>query len=138
MRLAILFFAVLCLGGCLLGCTAMQPTAFTKEFSDSARMVATSISDQAVWDRVLARLNGQVIDPGVEAYAGILYVAGGKVRGVSGQVSIEGDGTGSGQLSPEARAVIVELGRNPDLAKVLAERMAMWKAEQPASAPSTP
>ena len=97
------------------GCSGHGPNAFPQELSDTVRQVGTSVTDQAVWQDVLARLNGQVIEPGVETYAGVLYVAGVKLAGTSGQLSLEGEGSGAGQLSPEARTVLMELGRRPDL-----------------------
>lgn len=122
------------------GCQSFQPNAFTAEFADAARQVATSVGDQAVWERVLARLDGQVIEPGVEGYAGVLYVAGGKLTGVSGQITIEGDGNGSGALSADARAVIVELGkRRPDLLRELiaAASQALATTDAPTTQPGS-
>jgi len=97
------------------GCASLTPAGFPAELSDAARQISVSTLDQAVWTRLLARLDGQIIEPGMEGYAGVLYVAGGKLRGVSGQLSIEGDGGGSGELSETARAAIVELSTRPDL-----------------------
>ena len=64
---------------------------------------------------MVGNVNGQVIDPGLEVYAGILYVAGGKLRGVSGQVGISGQGSGSGEITPEASEAIRAIMTNPEL-----------------------
>lgn len=97
-----------------IGCGA--PQAMPKEFAEVARSVGASIADQAVWQEVLARIDGEVIEPGIEGYAGVLYVAGGKLTGASGRIRLEGDGTGSGALSPEARAAILSEFTEPGLA----------------------
>lgn len=73
------------------GCAELRPTAFPSEMSQAFTDVGKSIVTQADWNTVLARLNGQVIEPGVEAYAGVLYIAGGKITGTSGSLTIEAD-----------------------------------------------
>ncbi len=118
----------LLLGGCA------APQAMPAEFALVAKQIGTSISDQAVYDRTLARIDGQVIDPGLEAYAGMLYIAGAKIRGASGQVKLEGDGAGSGALSPEARAVILRLAEEPGLF----EKFLKWASEQAIEKPDEP
>lgn len=138
-----LFAGLLALLGCPanVGCNTMQPNGFPREFGLAAQQVSTAISDQAVFERVLARLDGQIIEPGVEGYAGMLYIAGGRLRGVSGQLSIEGDGRGSGTLSPEARQKLLSLGITPDLLEQVLAYLREQKTSPPAPAPpslSTP
>ncbi|MCC6360631.1 MAG: hypothetical protein IT450_17975 [Phycisphaerales bacterium] len=102
-------FGLLILAAVLAACGGCQlaPTAFPKELGDVARAAATSMTDQAVWETMVANVNGQVIDPGMEVSAGVLYVATARLRGVSGQVGISGTGSGSGEgNSPEASAAI--------------------------------
>lgn len=82
---------------------------FPRELGQSAQAIVTSMTDQAVWQDIASNVDGEVINPGVRGYVGVLYVAGGNLEGVSGRVSLKGVGTGSGQLSPEARAKILEL-----------------------------
>lgn len=102
---------------CTVGCNTLQPSALPREYADVARAVATSVTDQALWEKIAANIDGQVIDPGIEGGAGVMYIAYGKLRGVSGQISLRGDGTGSQEPSPEAKEAIrkILLGR-PDLA----------------------
>lgn len=109
----------------LAGCaTTMGPAAFPAELGDAVRQVSTSIGDQASWERVMARLGGQVIEPGREGYVIQEYRAGARIVGVSGQLLLEGDGAG-GALSAEARAVLLELAARPTL---LAELQAARRA----------
>ena len=123
----------------LVGCASLTPAGFPAELSDAARQISVSTMDQAVWTRLLARLDGQIIEPGMEGYAGVLYVAGGKLRGVSGQLRIEGEGDGAGALSDEARAAIVDLAKRPDLlAKLLAFVEAVQADAVAADVPGVP
>ena len=92
----------------LLGCT---PTGMPREFGEAGKALIVSLTDQAAWQTIIGRLEGQAIEPGIEGYAGVLYVAGGKLRGFSGQVGISGTGTGTGQPSAEALAKIRDLIR---------------------------
>ena len=109
LALAWLFANLLAVGS--VGCGALNTgiTAFPAEFADSARVVAADITNQAVWDRILARLDGQIIEPGLEFYTGVVYVYGAKMPGVSGQLSVEGDGEGTGQIDPDAKAAAIDL-----------------------------
>ena len=112
----------------LSGCSMLHAPGFSAELSDAARQVSMSIADQAVWEDVLARLDGQIIEPGVLTYGGTIFVAGAKLTGASGQLKLEGEGAGSGGLSPEARAALVELAQRPD---VLAELIGWLSASYP-------
>lgn len=113
------------LGGCLsTGCNSLQPNAFPKEVSVIAQQVGTAMAEKAVWDKVLARIDGQVIDPGFEGGAGVMYIAYGKLKGVSGQVKLEGDGSATTPRSPESEAFIRELANRPDLLELLIQKLA--------------
>ena len=69
-----------------------------------------------MWQSIAGSVNGEVIEPGIEGYAGVLYVTGGKLTGVSGTVALSGQGTGSGQLSDLSRDEILGLIQsNPEL-----------------------
>ena len=116
----------------LSGCAAMQPAGFPKEMSAAFGQIGTSLADQSVWQEIATRLGGQVIEPGVEGYAGVLYVAGGRLTGTSGQLSLEGDGSGLAGLSPAAREAVVELAQQPDLL----ERFLAWVESQ--ASPDSP
>lgn len=106
----------------LAGCES-GPSGMPREFAATLQQVATSMSDQAVWDRIIGGVAGQAIEPGIEGYAGVLYVAGGKITGFSGQVDLRGEGRGSGALSPEARAALLALARAPNTPIEIAERI---------------
>lgn len=139
-------FCTLILAACLAtlaGCQAFQPTAFPKELGDVARAAAASMTDQAVWQDIVANVNGQVIDPGMEVSAGVLYVASARLKGVSGQVGISGTGGGTGEgNSPEAaagiRAVLTDPGFFERLADAVARRIAggTFRAETPPADPA--
>lgn len=88
------------------GCT---PVMFPREIGDSARAIVVSATDQAIWEKLVASVDGQVIEPGIEGYAGVLYVAGGKLTGVSGRVAISGDGHGGGNASAAALSKIRDI-----------------------------
>ena len=89
------------------GCSAPAAKGFPAEFSQAAGQITTSIADQAVWEKISANLDGSVIEPGYEGYAGMLYVAGGKIAGFSGHVGASAIGDGSGALTPKAREAIL-------------------------------
>lgn len=89
------------------GCSA--PTGFPKEFSQTARAVAVSMTDQAVWERLMARLRGHINNPGLRFSAGIEYYTEFKIIGTDGDVWLEGNGTGTGTLSPKARTALLQI-----------------------------
>lgn len=100
------FFAIIALAGC-----NAIPTAMPKEFATAAKQLSTSTLTQADWKEILGRLNGQVIEPGIQVYAGVLYIAGTKITGASGQLTIEANGTGN-SLTPEERAKIMDMTKD--------------------------
>ncbi len=122
----------------LLGLTGCATPAFKglpAEFGQAASQITTSISDQAVWEKISANLDGSVIEPGFEGYAGVLYVAGGRIAGFSGHVGASAIGEGSGELTPAARsAILEELGRDERYRAFLLQLME--KAKVPTDAPT--
>lgn len=104
---------LLCSLALAVGCATVP--AFPKELSIAAKQISTSVTDQAIWSEVVARLDGQVVEPGIETGAGVKYFAYAKLTGASGQVGLNAQGAGSGQLSPEARAVLLALANDPEL-----------------------
>jgi len=119
----------------LTGCGA-GVNAFPKEIGEVAKSVAVSMTEQSVWQNVVANVDGQVVEPGMEVYAGMIYVAGGKLKGVSGQVGLRGTGTGTGvPNSPDANAAIRQILLDQTLTEA-AKREAILKligsATQPA------
>ena len=101
------FLMLVPLNAALAGCAG--PTALPREFSAVARTVATSLTDQAVWKKLVADIGAEAIEPGLEVSAGVKYFAAVRITGVAGRVGISGTGGGSGELSSEARRSIVEL-----------------------------
>lgn len=94
----------------LVGCNTV-PTAMPREFATAAEQIATGITDQGILQKYTANLQGQVIEPGMETYAGVLYLAGAKLKGFSGQVGLAGEGVGNGEgLSPEALQSVLTAG----------------------------
>lgn len=116
------------------------PKAFPEEMGAVAKAVATSMTDQAVWQNIVANVDGQVIDPGFEGGAGMMYIAYGKLRGVSGQVGIRGTGVGNGEgNSPEASAAIRAVLSDPGLIERLADAVIeRIRRGVPASQPDAP
>lgn len=112
----------------LFGCNTV-PTAFPQEFAVAAKQLSTSVADQAVWSDIVAGLDGQVIEPGIETYAGVLYVAGAKLPGTSGQINLASKGAGNGQLSPEARQAILALANQYNVSPE--QVVAIIQANQP-------
>lgn len=111
LRLALALWPLLFFGGCLTGLSGCNtiPTAFPQEFAVAAKQIATSVATQAAWRDITAGLRGQVISPGIKTYAGMLYVAGAELPGVSGQIDLGAKGEGAGPLSDEGRAAILML-----------------------------
>lgn len=123
----------------LTGCASMQPYAFPQEFSRAAGQVATALTAESAWDQIAASLDGQVIDPGVEGWAGVLYVAGGKLRGVSGQVGLRGTGASPEPPGDDTRAALLHLAAHrPDLLEQLLAFLRDRDAPAPAPAPEPP
>lgn len=113
------------------------PTAFPKELGDVARAAATSMTDQAVWQSIVANVDGQVIDPGMEVSAGMMYVASARLKGVSGQVGISGSGSGNGEgNSPEASAAIRAVLSDPGVLAVIVDAVASRIRAAPSSQPT--
>lgn len=107
----------LVLSGCPLLSTGCQgPAAFPREMADGFRAVTTSIADQAQWKAIIGNVRGHVNNPGFVGYVAVKYEAGGRLEGVDGDVSLSGQGTGSGVTTPEAREAMIEtLRKNPQL-----------------------
>ena len=114
--LAVLLAAVFMLPGC----SMFQSNAMPGEMSTAFTQVGTSIAEQADWSRVLARLDGHVVNPGFRGAIGIEYYTYGQLIGADGAIKLEGDGEGS-TMSTEARAVIVRLAEEPDAFERLLE-----------------
>lgn len=113
--------------GCLsMGCSV---TAMPREMAGTLQAVAISMTDQAQWSSIQASLNGQVINPGFEGMVGVAYFARGTLTGVAGTIGLSGQGSGSGQASPEALATIRELlDEDPTLIERLLENETMKNA----------
>lgn len=125
----------------VLGCNALQPNALPREFGATAKQIGTSITEKASWEDVLARVDGQVIEPGIEAYFRQEYVVGSRLVGFSGQVRLEGDGSATGDTSDAARAAILGYGQNPDVLEKYIEYLRaveVARASSAAGAPATP
>ena len=97
MRFIVWILVAVLTGGCLFGCQ-IAPTGFPKEYGDAAQAITTSIASQAVWAEIAARLDGQIIEPGMEGYYRVEYAVGARLPGVSGQVALSGEGEGKGEI----------------------------------------
>lgn len=97
-------------------------SAFPKEFGETTKATAVSITDQARWERVLARLSGHVNNPGLRTEVGVTYFLEARLVGVDGDVQLEGDGTG-GELSQDARAKLLRLFSERPEAVILFEQL---------------
>ena len=117
------------------GCNTV-PVAFPQEFAVTAQQMSTSIADQALWSKIVADIDGQVIEPGIEVRAGVIYIAQSKLTGVSGQIRVAADGQGSGTLSPEARTAILAIANKYNVTpEQLSAFIASANAPAPASQP---
>ena len=99
---------VIAMSGC------QQPAAFPKEFAQATNQIVTSMTDQAVWDKLAANVRGHVNNPGLRTGAGLEYFAYARLDGFDGDVAADATGTGSGQLTPEARAAILRLAEGDE------------------------
>lgn len=82
------------------GCGA--PNAMPREMVQVVDRVTAIVEQQGVLSGFTSDVHGQVINPGIKVYAGILYVAGTNLEGVSGQVGLRSEGTGSGEVNKVA------------------------------------
>lgn len=114
------------------GCNTFQPHGLPQEFGGAAQQLSTSITEKASWERMLGRLDGQVIEPGLETFARVEWTAGARIAGMSGQVRLEGDGSAPGETSELARATIVGLTSNPDLLDKLLAALGQHGSAPPA------
>jgi hypothetical protein len=80
---------------------------FPREISQTVQAVGTSIATQAQWDRVLGRIRGHANNPGYRAAGGVEYFAEVKFVGFDGDVNLEAEGQGNGEITPETRAAII-------------------------------
>ncbi len=117
------------------GCNGLG--AMPKEFGRVMEKVANSTLDQAEWQTMAASIDGQVIEPGVEVSAGILYVARARMLGVSGRVGLNATGVGTGEgPSDEARKAILA-GENSAIKEAIAKAIERLLAgDAPASQPA--
>lgn len=95
---------------CNFGCNSI-PAAMPGEFATAARQLSTSMVDQAVWSELQGNLRGHALQPGYRTAAGVEYFAEVKIIGFDGDVGISADGTGTGQLTQQARDAIIDLAR---------------------------
>lgn len=94
----------------LTGCNGIA--SMPSEMGDGMRSMMVSMSSQAVWEQLQTQMDGDVIDPGMEVYGGVLYVGGARLKGVSGGISAAAVGHGTGELDPAAQAAILQLLSN--------------------------
>ena len=129
MRYVAMVLTLLFLGGC-----QIAPAGFPRELGDAAGQFSTGMNSQAVWDNVLGRLAGQVIEPGMESYAGVNYIAGVRITGASGQLLLEGGGHGTGEVNEEyVTALVAKYGHDRSFWEaVLEAAVEASKAAQPA------
>ena len=109
----LMFGAVLAACGtscCNFGCTSI-PAAMPQEFATAAKQLSASMVDQAIWKELQGQLRGHALQPGYRTSAGVEYFAEVRIVGFDGDVGIAASGEGSGQMSPEVRAAIVDLAR---------------------------
>lgn len=96
--------------GVLGGCTM---TAMPNDFAATFRQASTAMVTQTDWESVLADVDGNVHNPGLEFEAGIVYRAIARLEGVNGSVSLSGTGSG-GAIDPVIRDALIELGVPPE------------------------
>jgi len=116
-RLAIV--ALLCLGltSCVVGCLeSLRPKvdAFPDDIQGAIKATVEKIVDQGVLDTFTSNIEADVINPGIETYAGVLAVGGVYIRGMDGRVRMLSEGTGT-QLPPDARIALLERLQDPNI-----------------------
>lgn len=135
----VILAAILSLAILGFGCGPKAPLAFPYEAGQTFQATAASLNDQALWTKILARLSANVNNPGLRTAAGMEWFAEVKIIGTDGSILLEGDGEGSGTLSPEARKVITELldeETNSEVQQTLRYILQAWK-DRPAATPTT-
>jgi len=120
----------------LTGCASL-PSAMPNEQSQAVGAIVTAITTSAEWKDVLARVDGQVIQPGMEGYYCIEHTAGVRLPGVSGQVKLEGEGTGTGAPKDAViDAIIYRYTADPKLRDKIADKLMESLLLSPTSQPS--
>lgn len=132
-----LFVLFAWLFGLNVGCVS-APRAMADEFGTTAKQFATSVNDQAVWKKIAGNVRGHVNNPGIRTEAGVAYFAEVRLLGTDGDVELGAEGEGNGELSEEARAVILKLAKDynvsPEEARLLIREL---KSPAPAPAPAS-
>lgn len=120
----------------LTGCEAFRPTAYPSDVGHTLEAITTSMADQAVWNRIDANATAHVNNPGFVGFAGMLYVAGGFLKGVDGNLYLAGAGEGAGQMTAEAREVILKIMTDPSFGEKILE--ALTASPSPPATPELP
>jgi hypothetical protein len=108
---------VLCMAGFLglaTGCDDLRPKvdAFPQDFQGLVKGAVDKVTDQGVLDTFVSNVEGDVINPGIEAYGGLLAVSGVYIRGMDGRVRLMSQGTGT-QLPTAYRETLLSMLADP-------------------------
>lgn len=107
---------------CNVGCNALQPNGFPREMGEAAKAIVGTAATQAVFEQIAANVDGQAIEPGMEAYGGVIYFGGAKLRGFSGQIGLRAQGKGRGTpTTAEELKGVNDVVHNPDAADLIKE-----------------
>jgi len=97
-------------------CGCQSPAALPKAWEQGTSAFFASALDQARWERIVGSTDGHVNDPGYRLSGGIEYFAEARLTGVDGDIRLRADGGATGEITPEARAAILELVTDEELA----------------------
>jgi hypothetical protein len=111
-----------------------------KEFQQVAQASAASMTDQAKWEELLAKVEGNVINPRMVFEAAIVYRAVAGLEGVYGDVELSGTGTGTGEgPSDAARARIMQImERRPELSDAMIKLLEQLTSKTDSDPPLPP
>lgn len=78
-------------------CAACAPNALPPELVTVIDRAVDKVTAEGVLEKFTSNVSGQAIEPGIEAYGGILYVGGARLKGVSVQLGLTSEGSGVGE-----------------------------------------
>jgi len=125
-----LVIGLLAVSGCLGGCGL--PSGFPKELSQVTQMIVQKVSDEGTLEKWASNIEGNVFNPGVEAY--VCVSSGVRLAGVHGEIDLSAGGDSTRLPAGVREALIAQLnGPLSDAQRAAILSILGWN-RQPASA----
>ncbi len=139
-KLTLCFVAIMCSTmalGCVAGCQSSgfpAPKAFPAEMGRSWDGISASVLSQTVWKEMSGNLRGHVKDPGIEGYYRQEHAVGSRLTGVDGDINLDGEGEGVGQINEAFAEKLIDLYGEDQATTIL--RLLREQSTLPATDPS--